>query len=51
MASIASHALAGRIDDAFVEMIVNEILHPAEEDWIEELAKSLAASVLSNRRM
>lgn len=49
MASVASHTLAGRIDEAFVTMLVNQLVAPSE-DWIEELAKSLSASVLSNRR-
>ena len=50
MATVASHAMSGRLDDAFVEMLVNDLLSPVEDDWIEELAKSLAGSVLANRR-
>lgn len=50
MATVASHTMAGRLDDAFVEMLVNNLLLPVEEDWLDEIAKSLAASVLSNRR-
>lgn len=50
MATVASHSMAGRLDDAFVEMLVNNLLRPVEDDWIEEIVKSLAASVLSNRR-
>lgn len=51
LATVASHTMTGRIDDAFIEMIINNLLNPAEDDWIEELAKSLAASTLSNRRV
>lgn len=50
MATVASHAMAGRLDDAFTEMIVNNLLNPAESDWLDEIAKSLAASVLVNRK-
>ena len=50
MATVASHTMSGRLDDAFVEMIVNNLLGLSEKDWLDEIAKSLAASVLSNRR-
>ena len=51
VASVASHALAGRLDDAFMEMIVQNLLHGNEINRIaDELVKSLAGSALSNRR-
>ena len=50
MATVASHTMAGRLDDAFLEMLVNNLLHPVEHDWLDEIAKSLAASVLANRK-
>ena len=50
MATVASHTMAGRLDDAFVEMLVNNLLCPVEDNWLDEIAKSLAASVLANRK-
>ena len=51
VASVASHALAGRIDDAFMEMIAQNLLHGNEFDrLVDEIMKSLAGSALSNRR-
>ena len=50
MASIASHSMAGRLDDALLEMLVNNLLTPNDMDMLDELVKSLAASVLVNRK-
>lgn len=56
MATIASHTLFGDFDTAYVEMLARVLLDGAEayrmehDAWIEELAQSLAGSVLSNRR-
>lgn len=50
MATIASHSLAGREREAFIEMMVNLLMCPTDEDYRKELVRSLAASVLSNRR-
>lgn len=56
MATIAAHTLSGDFDTAYVEMLARVLLSGAnayriERDaWIEELAQSLAGSVLSNRR-
>ena len=50
MATVASHAMAGRLDDAFVEMLVNRLLCQSDEELLMEMAKSLAASVLVNRK-
>ena len=56
MATIAAHTLSGDFDTAYVEMLARVLLDGAEayrmerDAWIEELAQSLAGSVLSNRR-
>ena len=52
MATVASHTLAGRLDDAFVEMLVRNLLSGIDEHkaLIEQLAASLAGSALANRR-
>ena len=51
VATIASHALSGRLDDAFVERLVHNLLCEIEvEQIVEDIMKSLAGSALSNRR-
>ena len=52
MATVAPHTLAGRLDDALREQIVWNLLHGANEwdDFLEEIARSLAGSVLANRK-
>lgn len=52
VATVASHTLAGRLDDALLEQIVHNLLHGANEwdNFLEEIARSLAGSVLVNRR-
>lgn len=51
MATIASHALAGRFDQAALAMCINNLLLKIEaEEIAEEIMKSLAGSTLSNRR-
>lgn len=51
IASMASHTLAGRIDDAFAEMLAQQLLRGVEFDrLVDEIMKSLAGSALSNRR-
>lgn len=51
VATIASHALADRVDDAFTEMLAQQILRGVEFDrLVDEIMKSLAGSALSNRR-
>ena len=52
IATIASHVLANRLDDATLDRIVDS-LHSGVQDrdsLIDEIAQSLAGSVLANRR-
>ena len=56
MATIAAHTLSGDFEQAFCEFLAQELVNRIREDQakrvtlIEDLAQSLAGSVLSNRR-
>lgn len=56
MATIAAHTLSGDFEQAFCEFLAQELVEgirrnrAEQESLIEDLAQSLAASVLSNRR-
>lgn len=56
MATIAAYTLSGDLEQAFCEFLAQELVSRIREDQakrdslIEDLAQSLAGSVLSNRR-
>lgn len=56
LARIAAYALSGNLDDAFIELIALQLVEGSHTirmeraALIEDLAQSLAGSVLSNRR-
>ena len=56
LARIAAYALSRNLDDAFIELIARQLVEGSQairmerDALIEELAQSLAGSVLSNRR-
>lgn len=49
LATVASNTLSGKLDDAFVEELVDNLLCLRRQSEIERLMKSLAGSVLVNR--
>lgn len=50
LATAASYTLSGKLDDAFVAELVDNLLgHPRQRE-LEQLVKSFAGSVLVNRK-
>lgn len=50
LATAASYTLSGKLDDAFVQELVDNLLCLPRQSEIEQLVKSLAGSVLVNRK-